>query len=667
MTQQPVYDLCVVGGGPTGVVAAAHAASLGLRTLLLERDRLLRGVLSRSSEELKPLVEQGLWPQQQQLSFHDGSQHCLKTLPEMGVTVLERHALLAWSDNDPFEMEIQSIRDGNTTHHTARHLLVATGRGFERADLNIPGSLTQAPDQESLTDAPLLVIGETADAVATVCALANTKDQRGHRSPVYWSFLGDTVPVVGLQECDRLGRLISAGAPLRLCPNTRPLLDPVGDRVLLLDAMGHADLPVAAVQSLAFPSDRVLLKTTGARLSDGLIPRSKQGLVRMDPDGQHTPGVWPVGAVLSPAYEERQRDADTHRTVAFPKDLSAYIAQAKEVVDTIAASLAPPEETPTAVTVTDDRRPIYLLEVDRLGNEAKRHEVRDHGTTTVGSGDCNIRISDPALSDHHATIHKLGDAWRLQDAGGRQGVFIRTPKDTATHLPTGTLLRVGEQYLLLSQEGDAGFVTHFDRDGAEQNRFQLGVGYRVIGKEATFTLAVKDREVARRHVAVKRAKEDGFLVKDLHTFSGTWARVVDHVDLHHDDQIMMGPVRFRFFQEGQTSEAELEINAPPAELTRNLKAEVTFGIDGPCCPIKPGQTLLAAAEENNIWLRSECKAGVCGSDPVRIIEGAHNLFPPVDARERETLEQICGLEANNYRLACRAQVYGPVVIEVVAM
>ncbi|MCB0785333.1 MAG: FAD-dependent oxidoreductase, partial [Flavobacteriales bacterium] len=34
------YDLCVIGGGPAGYAAAMRAIDLGMRTLLVERDRI---------------------------------------------------------------------------------------------------------------------------------------------------------------------------------------------------------------------------------------------------------------------------------------------------------------------------------------------------------------------------------------------------------------------------------------------------------------------------------------------------------------------------------------------------------------------------------------------------------------------------------------------------
>src|SRR4029453_6189513 len=36
--QQPLYDVCIVGGGPAGLAAAVYAASEGLSTLVVERE-----------------------------------------------------------------------------------------------------------------------------------------------------------------------------------------------------------------------------------------------------------------------------------------------------------------------------------------------------------------------------------------------------------------------------------------------------------------------------------------------------------------------------------------------------------------------------------------------------------------------------------------------------
>jgi ferredoxin len=92
---------------------------------------------------------------------------------------------------------------------------------------------------------------------------------------------------------------------------------------------------------------------------------------------------------------------------------------------------------------------------------------------------------------------------------------------------------------------------------------------------------------------------------------------------------------------------------------------VTFGVGGEPIPVAPGQTVCDVAEAHGIALNAECHAGICGSDPIRVLAGAEHLSPLGDA-ESETLEELCELEPGPCRLACRAKVTGPVVVEVVS-
>jgi nitrite reductase (NADH) large subunit len=58
-------------------------------------------------------------------------------------------------------------------------------------------------------------------------------------------------------------------------------------------------------------------------------------------------------------------------------------------------------------------------------------------------------------------------------------------------------------------------------------------------------------------------------------------------------------------------------------------------------------------------MESGCRMGMCGSDPVRIVEGEGNLSAMRSA-ERRTLERL-GL-GTGCRMACVARVQGPVVV-----
>ena len=69
------------------------------------------------------------------------------------------------------------------------------------------------------------------------------------------------------------------------------------------------------------------------------------------------------------------------------------------------------------------------------------------------------------------------------------------------------------------------------------------------------------------------------------------------------------------------------------------------------------------AEANGVDIVAECHAGICGSDPVRVLSGRENLGNEPDDQEVETLEELCELEAGECRLACVLKVKGPVEVE----
>ena len=89
--------------------------------------------------------------------------------------------------------------------------------------------------------------------------------------------------------------------------------------------------------------------------------------------------------------------------------------------------------------------------------------------------------------------------------------------------------------------------------------------------------------------------------------------------------------------------------------------EVSFQPAGKVAWIQAGATVLAASEAAGVEIVVGCTSGVCGTDPVYVLEGLAGLAPAGDT-ERATLDRM-GL-APEYRLACSASVEnGPIVIE----
>ena len=96
-----------------------------------------------------------------------------------------------------------------------------------------------------------------------------------------------------------------------------------------------------------------------------------------------------------------------------------------------------------------------------------------------------------------------------------------------------------------------------------------------------------------------------------------------------------------------------------ARATRDGDPEVRFPDTGARLVAKPGQTLLDVAELAEQPIEAGCRMGVCGSDPVRIVEGMHCLSE-IGADERSTLERL-GWGADT-RMACCARPTGPVTV-----
>ncbi len=104
---------------------------------------------------------------------------------------------------------------------------------------------------------------------------------------------------------------------------------------------------------------------------------------------------------------------------------------------------------------------------------------------------------------------------------------------------------------------------------------------------------------------------------------------------------------------------------PGDELLRVAEAvhagEVSVAFEpGPTVMAKVGDKLLDIAEASQVPIESGCRMGMCGSDPVRIVEGEENLSA-VRSAERRTLERLD--LGTGCRMACVARVQGPVVVE----
>ncbi len=90
-------------------------------------------------------------------------------------------------------------------------------------------------------------------------------------------------------------------------------------------------------------------------------------------------------------------------------------------------------------------------------------------------------------------------------------------------------------------------------------------------------------------------------------------------------------------------------------------AEVVFQPQDVRTATEPGRSLLEIAEAQQLPIEAGCRMGMCGADPVVILEGGENLSPRTPD-EQATLERL-GLAGNPAaRLACMCRVQGAVTV-----
>lgn len=95
-----------------------------------------------------------------------------------------------------------------------------------------------------------------------------------------------------------------------------------------------------------------------------------------------------------------------------------------------------------------------------------------------------------------------------------------------------------------------------------------------------------------------------------------------------------------------------DATVPPNEM------EVRFDPNGPRVAVEAGASVLEAAEQAGLPIEAGCRMGVCGADPVAVLDGMSSLSP-LGPDERNTLRRL-GF-ADTTRMACCARIGGGAV------
>ena len=118
---QPLYDLCIVGGGPAGLAAAVYAASEGLRTVLIEREA--PGGQAGQSAAIENYLG---FPKG--LSGADLAHRAIAQVSRFGAEMVLAREVVGFEARGP----VRAVQFAGAGEVEARALLVATGVSYRR-------------------------------------------------------------------------------------------------------------------------------------------------------------------------------------------------------------------------------------------------------------------------------------------------------------------------------------------------------------------------------------------------------------------------------------------------------------------------------------------------------------------------------------------------------
>jgi thioredoxin reductase (NADPH) len=119
--QQPLYDVCIVGGGPAGLAAAVYAASEGLSTVIVEREA--PGGQAGQSAAIENYLG---FPKG--LSGSDLAQRALAQVTRFGAELVLARDVAGFEARGP----VRAVTFGDSGEIEARALIVATGVSYRR-------------------------------------------------------------------------------------------------------------------------------------------------------------------------------------------------------------------------------------------------------------------------------------------------------------------------------------------------------------------------------------------------------------------------------------------------------------------------------------------------------------------------------------------------------
>ncbi len=239
-THDEPLDLLVVGGGPGGTAAAFRAKELGLSTLVIDYDDLMKRIRDYSKDKLiLPSFGGGA-----SMCFPKGGdlisglhfapidkdemcrtwkslyrQHRIPARTGIELTGLKRHR------DGYYEAQAWDHQNRCEAVFRAHHVALAIGRGVPRR-FDIPGDTDgiafRLEDPSDYVGRPACVIGGGTSAAEAVIAISRAKAALGDSCAVYWSYRGSRMPRVSKALAEVFFEAYVGHGNIRYFPESEP-------------------------------------------------------------------------------------------------------------------------------------------------------------------------------------------------------------------------------------------------------------------------------------------------------------------------------------------------------------------------------------------------------------------------------------------------------------
>lgn len=387
-----VLDLLVVGGGPAGTAAAFRAKELGLTTLVIDYDDLMKRIRDYPKDKLiLPDFGGG-----DQMKFPKGG----NLITALHFSPIDKDEMVdAWkklyvAHNVPAQIGIELLglqrrTDGiwqvkTWNHNTkaeqqflAKHVAIAIGKGVPRR-FDIPGNTDgiayRLVDAKAYVRGPALVIGGGTSAAEAVIAISNAKAKAGESSAVYWSYRGDKLPKVSKALADVFFEAYIGNGNIRYFPNSDPVaivtteekrdyLSLRTDRKAIAgrpnETLHLEFLKESCIACIGEDIPEALLNSLGISMVTGGAGNKKRMCVSPLLETQQ-PNVYLIGDILSQVYLETDdfaSDPATFREVKHRGNIKAGMIDGVIVAEVVAQRVAGKREIDVQVEFIEQPQP----------------------------------------------------------------------------------------------------------------------------------------------------------------------------------------------------------------------------------------------------------------------------------------------------------------------